>query len=152
VLGAYRSDEVLRGHQLRRVRSELRRRRRLQELTVEPLGPGDTTDLATRVLGARLGNRLTRALFDRTQGVPFFIEELAVALAAAGRLETAARNVDLRPEATLTPPRPPPATTKETVLRRTERLSPAGRHTLEIAAAAGLRFDLELLAALGGAD
>jgi predicted ATPase len=34
----------------------------------------------------------------------------------------------------------------------TERLSSAGRHTLEIAAAAGLRFDLELLVALGGAD
>ena len=40
VLGAYRSDEVPRGHPLRSVRSELRRRRRLRELTVEPLGCG----------------------------------------------------------------------------------------------------------------
>jgi predicted ATPase/DNA-binding NarL/FixJ family response regulator len=148
VLGAYRSDEVSRGHQLRRVRSELRRRRRLQELTVEPLGPVDTTALAAQVLGARLGNRLARALYDRTQGVPFFIEELAAALAAGGRLETAAGCVELGPEETL----PLPDTIKETVLLRTERLSPVGRHTLEIAAAAGLRFDLELLAALGGAD
>jgi DNA-binding NarL/FixJ family response regulator len=148
VLGAYRSDEVARGHQLRRVRSELRRRRRLQELPVEPLGPLDTAELAARVLGARPGDRLARALYDRTQGVPFFIEELAVALATAGRLATAAGTVELGPEETL----PLPDTIKETVLLRTERLSPAGRHTLEIAAAAGLRFDLELLAALGGAD
>jgi DNA-binding CsgD family transcriptional regulator len=148
VLGAYRSDEVSRGHQLRRVRSELRRRRRLQELTVEPLGPVDTAELAARVLGARLGNRLARALYDRTQGVPFFVEELAVALAAAGRLATAAGTAELGPDETI----PLPDTIKETVLLRTERLSPAGRHTLEIAAAAGLRFDLELLAALGGAD
>jgi DNA-binding CsgD family transcriptional regulator len=148
VLGAYRSDEVSRGHQLRRVRSELRRRRRLQELTVEPLGPVDTTALAAQVLGARLGNRLVRALYDRTQGVPFFIEELAAALAAGGRLETAGGCVELGPTETL----PLPDTIKETVLLRTERLSPAGRHTLELAAAAGLRFDLELLAALGGAD
>jgi DNA-binding NarL/FixJ family response regulator len=148
VLGAYRSDEVSRGHQLRRVRSELRRRRRLQELAVDPLGPPDTAALAARVLGARPGNRLARALYDRTQGVPFFIEELAAALAAAGRLATAAGTVELGPEETL----PLPDTIKETVLLRTERLSPEGRHTLEIAAAAGLRFDLELLAALGGAD
>ena len=148
VLGAYRSDEVPRGHQLRRLRSELRRRRRLQELTVEPLGPVDTTALAARVLGARPGNRLARALYDRTQGMPFFIEELAAALATAGRLETAAGTVELGPEESL----PLPDTIKETVLLRTERLSPVGRHTLEMAAAAGLRFDLELLAALGGAD
>jgi predicted ATPase len=147
VLGAYRSDEVSRGHPLRRVRSELRRRR-LHELTVEPLGPVDTTALAARVLGARLGNRLTQSLYDRTQGTPFFIEELAAALAAAGRLETAAGTAELGSEETL----PLPDTIKETVLLRTERLSPAGRHTLEIAAAAGLGFDLELLAALGGAD
>ncbi len=148
VLGAYRSDEVARGHPVRSVRSELRRRRRLQELTVEPLGPVDTAELAARVLGARLGNRLARALYDRTQGVPFFIEELAVALATAGRLATAAGTVELGPDETL----PLPDSIKEIVLLRTERLSSAGRHTLEIAAAAGLRFDLELLAALGGAD
>jgi DNA-binding NarL/FixJ family response regulator len=148
VLGAYRSDEVARGHPLRSLRSELRRRRRLQELTVEPLGPEETAELAARVLGARLGNTLARALYDRTQGVPLFVEELAVALATAGRLATAAGTAELGPEETL----PLPDTIKETVLLRTGRLSSVGRHTLEIAAAAGLRFDLELLAALGGAD
>ena len=148
VLGTYRSDEVLRGHPLRRVRSELRRRRRLQELMVEPLGPVDTAQLAARVLGARPGSTLARTLYDRTQGVPFFIEELAVALATAGRLEKAEGTVELGPEETL----PLPDTIKETVLLRAERLSSTGRHTLEIAAAAGLRFDLELLAALDGAD
>jgi predicted ATPase/DNA-binding NarL/FixJ family response regulator len=148
LLGAYRSDEVSRGHPLRRMRSELRRRRRLQELTVEPLGPVETAEIAARVLGARLGSTLARTLYDRTQGVPFFIEELAVALAAAGRLEQAEGAVELGPEETL----PLPDTIKETVLLRAERLSATGRHTLEIAAAAGLRFDLELVAALGGAD
>jgi predicted ATPase len=67
VLGAYRSDEVPRGHPLRSVRSELRRRRRLRELTVEPLGPVDTAELAARVLGARLGSTLASAVYDRTK-------------------------------------------------------------------------------------
>ena len=56
--------------------------------------------------------------------------------------------MELGPEETL----PLPDTIKETVLLRAERLSSTGRHTLEIAAAAGLGFDLELVAALGGAD
>ena len=148
ILGAYRSDEVGRGHPLRNVRSELRRRRRLQELTVEPLDPVDAAELAGRVLGARVGSTLARALYDRTQGVPFFIEELAVTLATAGRLHKAEGTLELGAEETL----PLPDSIKETVLLRAERLSSAGRHSLEIAAAAGLRFDLELLAALGGAD
>jgi DNA-binding CsgD family transcriptional regulator len=148
ILGAYRSDEVARGHPLRQLRSELRRRRRLQELTVEPLGPVDAAELASRVVGARVGSTLARALYDRTQGVPFFIEELAVTLATAGRLYQAEGLMELRPEETL----PLPDSVRDTVLLRAERLSSAGRHTLEIAAAAGLRFELELLAAIGGAD
>ena len=97
VLGAYRSDEVPRGHPLRSLRSELRRRRRLRELTVEPLGPVDAADLAARVLHARLGNRLAAAVYDRTQGVPFFVEEFASTLAAAGRVEQAGGTVELGP-------------------------------------------------------
>jgi DNA-binding CsgD family transcriptional regulator len=148
VLGAYRSDEVPRGHPLRSVRSELRRRRRLRELTVEPLGPVDATELAARVLGAQLGSRLASAVYDRTQGVPFFVEEFANALAAAGRLDHADGAVELGSGETL----PLPDTVKEAVLLRAERVSSVGRHSLEIAAAAGLRFDLELVVALGGAD
>jgi predicted ATPase len=45
-----------------------------------------------------------------------------------------------------------PDTVKEAVLLRAERLSSTARHSLEIAAAAGLRFDLELVVTLGGAD
>jgi predicted ATPase len=146
IVGAYRSDEVSRGHPLRSVRSELRRRRRLRELTVEPLGPVDAAELAARVLGARLGSRLAAAVYDRTQGVPFFVEEFARALAVAGRLEQADGTVELGSGETL----PLPDTVKEAVLLRAERLSSVGRHSLEIAAAAGLRFDLELVVALGG--
>ena len=71
-----------------------------------------------------------------------------MALAAAGRLETAEGIVELGLEETL----PLPDTIKETVLLRAERPSAVGRQSLEIAAAAGLGFDLELVAALGGAD
>ena len=52
VLGAYRSDEIPRAHQLRRLRNDLRRNRSLTELTLEPLTARGTAELAERVLGA----------------------------------------------------------------------------------------------------
>src|SRR5215218_3427688 len=52
VIAAYRSDEVPRAHQLRRLRNDLRRTRQLRELVVEPLSEPGTGALAERVLGA----------------------------------------------------------------------------------------------------
>jgi len=86
LLGAYRTDEIPRDHPLRRMRVELRRAGRLHELALDPLDFDATTTLAERVLGARAGRALSRAVYDRTQGVPFFVEELCAALRAAGRV------------------------------------------------------------------
>jgi hypothetical protein len=96
VVGAYRSDELPRGHALRRARSALRRARRLHELTVEPLDAAETTELAAAILGAPVSPILGAALWDRTQGVPFFVEEIAVALVASGRLVPGRAGLSLR--------------------------------------------------------
>jgi predicted ATPase len=48
VVGAYRSDEMPRGHPLRRSRTELRRQGRLRELVLEPLGERETAALLAR--------------------------------------------------------------------------------------------------------
>ena len=66
---------------MRRLRAELRRAGRLRELTIEPLDQAQTARLAARVLGAEPSTALATALYDRTEGVPFFVEELAVSLA-----------------------------------------------------------------------
>ena len=95
VLGAYRSDEIPRGHPLRRLRADLRRARRLAELSVEPLDPEATARIAARVLGAEPGPRLRAALYDRTHGVPFFVEEVAAALKAGSRLESGPNGLEL---------------------------------------------------------
>ena len=89
VIGAYRSDEVPRSHPLRRLRNELRRSGLLREIALEPLSESGTADLAGQVLGEPPSPRLARTLHDRTAGVPFFVEELACALEADGRLRPA---------------------------------------------------------------
>ncbi|PZR89265.1 MAG: hypothetical protein DLM67_19280, partial [Candidatus Nephthysia bennettiae] len=84
LVGAYRSDAMTRAHPMRRLRTELRRAGSLQELVVEPLGPADTGRLLERVLAAPAAPDLVAAVHDRTEGLPFFVEELAAALKVAG--------------------------------------------------------------------
>jgi DNA-binding CsgD family transcriptional regulator len=144
VLGAYRSEDISRGHPLRRLRTDLRRAGRLAELVVEPLDAAATTLLAAKVLGEEPGLRLRVALFDRTQGVPFFIEELATALKESSLLVSQGRGLELEADATV----PIPETIRDAVRLRAEGLSAAGRSSLEAAAVAGVRFELELLVAL----
>ena len=145
VVGAYRSDEIPRAHQLRRLRNDLRRHRSLTELTLEPLTARGTAELAERVLGAAPSPRLAATLHDRSGGIPFFIEELAGALEAAGRLRSRDAGVELTLDADV----PLPQTIRDAVLLRTGDLSDPARATAEAASVAGTRFDVELVAALG---
>jgi DNA-binding NarL/FixJ family response regulator len=148
LLGAYRSEEIPRGHPLRRLRTDLRRAGRLKELVVEPLDPPDTAALAAQVLGAEPGTMLAAALFDRTQGVPFFVEELATALKAGAFLVEGKRGLELEGDAKV----PLPETIRDVVRLRTDELSSDARSALEAAAAFGTRFELALVAALAHDD
>jgi DNA-binding CsgD family transcriptional regulator len=145
VVGAYRSDEIPRAHQLRRLRNDLRRSHALRELTLEPLTAQGTAELAGRVLGAGPSARLAGTLHDRTCGIPFFIEELAGALESAGRLRAGADGLELALDADV----PLPQTIRDAVLLRAGDLSARARTTAEAASVAGTRFDVELLATLG---
>jgi DNA-binding CsgD family transcriptional regulator len=148
VVAAYRSDEIPRGHPLRRLRAELRRAGRLRELALEPLDGEQTAALASHVLGATLDNGLTTALYLRTQGVPFFIEELADALAAGGHLVEGAGGLELVDQHEL----PLPESVRDAVLLRAVAVSEGARAALEAAAVTGLSFELGLVADIAGDD
>src|SRR6185503_1855741 len=145
VVGGYRSDEIPRAHPLRRLRNDLRRNHLLSELALEPLSPEGTAELAGRVLGAAPSARLSGTLYDRTGGIPFFVEELAGALATGGRLRPGDAGVDLALDDDV----PLPQTIRDAVLLRAGDLSDPARATAEAASVAGTRFDVELVAALG---
>ncbi len=145
VLGAYRNEEIPRGHPLRRLRMELRRAGRLVELAVEPLDPEATARIVSEVLGAEPGPALLATLYDRTQGVPFLVEELTAALRAGGRLAPGQQGVELEEGSIV----PIPETLRDALRIRTDGLSDEGRAALEAAAVIGLEVELELLAELG---
>ena len=144
LVAAYRSDDVPRGHPLRRMRTDLRRAGRLNELVVEPLNAEQTTILAARILGRRPSPTLATTLFLRTQGIPLFVEELAQALASSGRLQETPHGLDLVGNGEL----PLPETVRDAVLLRIEGLSDEAKEALDVAAVSGLRFDFGLVADL----
>ena len=146
VVGIYRSDDVPRGHALRRLRRDLRRAGRLREFVLGPFDPAGTAALVGQVLAAAPSPSLAAALHERTDGVPFFIEELAGALAASGRLHDGERGVELAAGE----PVPLPDTVRDAVLLRAASLSEEARALLEVAAVAGVSFALPLLVDLGG--
>jgi DNA-binding NarL/FixJ family response regulator len=145
LLGAFRSDELPRGHPIRRLRSELRRAGRLRQVTVEPLEAEASAALLERTLGT-VAPSLRRAVFDRTDGVPFFVNELGSALAASGRLEAGPAGLELLEGEDV----PLPDSVRDAVLLRAAGLSDDARDAVTTAAVAGQTFDPELVTAVAG--
>ena len=139
IVGAYRSDELPREHPLRRTRNELRRRRALDEISLAPLDEAGTAALLEHVLSAPPSAPLVRTVQGRSQGLPFFVEELASALQAEGGLQAGRAGLELAEGSEVSVPE----TVRDAVLLRCADLSPAGRRAAEVAAVAGDRFRIE---------
>jgi len=150
IIGAFRGDEIARDHPLRRVRSALRRAGRLHEISLAPLNQGQTAQMIGQVLGAPPSADLAMRIYDRTEGLPFFVEELAIAVLRAARLSPCRAGLDLDPNAELEVSLP--ETVRDAVLLRTRGLSVAGRRALEIASVAGLGCDIDLVTTLSGSE
>jgi DNA-binding NarL/FixJ family response regulator len=140
VLAAYRSDQIPRGHPLRRLRAELRRANRFREVLLHSLDASQTAELVARILGKAPTRALATAVYERTEGLPFFVEELTAALASR-RLRDGDEVVDLRSAEGV----PLPQTIRDAVLLLTDGISEAGRRALELAAAAGTHVDPDVL-------
>jgi DNA-binding CsgD family transcriptional regulator len=144
ILAAYRSDELPRDHPLRRTRNELRRKHALTEVSLDRLDEANTAVLLEGVLGSSPSRPLVRTVQDRSQGLPFFIEELASALRAESRLQRGTAGLELSEGSEVAVPE----TIRDAVLLRCADLSPAARAAGEVAAAAGQRFAFEPVAEL----
>ena len=145
MLGAFRSDELPRGHPIRGLRSELRRVGRLRQLTVEPLEAEASATLLEQTLG-RVAPSLRRAVYDRTDGVPFYVRELGSALAASGRLVAGPSGLELSAGKDV----PLPDSVRDAVLLRAAGLTDETRDAVAASAVAGQTIDPELIMAVAG--
>jgi tetratricopeptide (TPR) repeat protein len=88
VVAAVRSEALVPGHPLGPLLAELRRSRRAQFLALDRLGKADVAAQMATILGDRPEPDLLDEIWRRSDGNPFFVEEL-LAAAGAGRPLTA---------------------------------------------------------------
>ncbi|HVD48246.1 MAG TPA: AAA family ATPase [Candidatus Limnocylindria bacterium] len=138
---SYRNDDVRRGHPVRRMRSELRRKGLLHEIALEPLDAPDTGHLFEQRLGRKPSPQLAALIHDRTEGLPFFIEEVAAALAENAALRAGPRGLEFDSKVAL----PMPESVRDAVLQRVDRFPAELRDALAVAAVAGREFDSSVL-------
>jgi DNA-binding NarL/FixJ family response regulator len=144
VVATYRSDGLPRDHTLRWLRNELRRGGNLEELALEPLGREQTGALLGELLDEPASESLLGTIHDRTQGSPFFVEELVGALRVRDRLHSGPRGLELAGESEV----PVPDTVRDAVVIGASELSERAREAAEVAAVADQPFDLGLAAEL----
>jgi ATP/maltotriose-dependent transcriptional regulator MalT len=129
IVGTYRSDEVARNHPLHSTVLELERSGRAERIELTGLSVDEVTAQVTGILGTKPATRQTRSLFDRSEGNPFFVEELLAAGPTSTELTASLRDV---------------------LLTRVERLAPATGRVLRAVATIGRGGDEELIATVTG--
>jgi DNA-binding CsgD family transcriptional regulator len=131
VVGSFRSDELDPLHPLRRLLAELARNRRVGRLELPRFTRAEVAEQLAGLLGADPPGRLVDDIYARSEGNPFFAEELLLA-------------GDGRGPGTL------PPSLREVLLTRVVRLRARTQQLLRVAAAAGPGVTQPLLAAVAG--
>jgi DNA-binding CsgD family transcriptional regulator/tetratricopeptide (TPR) repeat protein len=129
LVGSYRSDEP-RPQRLGPWLAELDRGGPVERIELPRLNRAETAAQLVAILGAAPPNDLVDAVFSRSEGNPFFTEELLEAV-RAGSLEL-------------------PTTARDLLRGRVELLGEPTQQVLRVAAVAGRRVPHRLLAAVAG--
>ena len=134
LLLTYRSDELHRRHPLLPWLAEIERTGRVERIDVARLRPSQTKQLLAAILGVDPPRELVERVVERSDGNPFFIEELLM----AERATTEGGGM--------------PPTLRGILLARISALPEAAQSVVGVAAVAGRRVDHDLLAAVAGQD
>jgi predicted ATPase/DNA-binding CsgD family transcriptional regulator len=120
VVCTVRSDELHRAHPFRRVAARWEQQRTVERLELDRLAATDVAAQIEAILGKAPDGELVEMVFERSEGIPLFVEELLGAVRDGG--------LDRR----YLPP-----SLRDVVLARAERLSGEAQHILRVASAAG---------------
>ncbi|WP_037369886.1 helix-turn-helix transcriptional regulator [Amycolatopsis orientalis] len=129
VVGSYREEDVHRRHPLRGLLSELVRLNTVEQLTLAPFGPADARAFVAALAEEPLPPDVVADIAERSEGNPFFVEEL---------LATGADCRDL------------PAGLAEVLLARLERFPAETRRVLRVISVANESVSHAALAQVAG--
>lgn len=133
LVGTYRSDEIHRRHPLRPFLAELDRVRGVRRIDMPRLSEAEVAQQLAGIFTHEPAQRVVTTVFDRSEGIPFFVEELARA------------SVDDNCP-------PLPDTLRDLLLVRTEELSETAQDVLRLLATGGVRVGDALLSAVADMD
>ncbi|MEO7002257.1 MAG: AAA family ATPase [Ktedonobacterales bacterium] len=147
LLATYRSDELQPG--LRQWLHALDRERLAQEFALDGLAREDVAAMLHAMLDLHrpLDTELLDTLYTRSEGNPFFVEELLKSLLTTGELESVDGSWKIVARLGAVP-----RSIQEAVRQRMAYLSPDAQRLLTFAAIAGRRFNATLLKELLGCD
>jgi predicted ATPase/class 3 adenylate cyclase len=152
IIGTYRDTELTHDHPLVKVVADLRRVGGFERISLSGLDDRGVTAIVEQASGQTLGEdgiALARAIYEETEGNPFFVGEVLRHLAETGALARQEGSWGTRlpveelgiPEGVL-----------DVVGRRLARLSADTHQALRVAAVAGTEFELGVLQAAGSLD
>ena len=128
IVASYRADELNRRHPLRPFLAEVGRLPRTVRIDVPSLAREEVAELLTILLGRRPSHVVIDLVHRRSEGIPYFVEELA---------SSATRGcIDM------------PDTLRDALNLRVQTLSEPAQSIVQLAAVAGNRVDHELLEAV----
>jgi ABC-type transport system substrate-binding protein len=150
IVGTYRSSEVDRRHAIVRLLDSFHGDRRFVSIQLGPLSPSIHRAFVEALGGrTRVTDALARALYEASEGNPFFTRELVRSLVdSGGVVEDEEGALSLSSEIGLGSDALP-ATIQQIVEKRIERLSERDRELLSIASVLGRSFEYRDLEALG---
>ncbi len=134
ILLAWRSEDVNAGHRLQRLLGEARRAGRAMVISLERLPPGAVSRLVHSVTNR--GGDLDDYLYRETEGLPFFLVEYLTLLAGEGGAHPTVPAM--------------PASVRDLLEARLERVSETSRQVLAAAAVIGRSFDFDTVRLTGG--
>ena len=148
ILGTYRETDLSRTHPLAASLAELRRERKFERIHLPGLDIGAVALLVGNQTGTEVPPAVARAIWEETEGNPFFVEEVVEHLIDRG---VAGPGIPW-PSADELHSLEIPEGIRELVGRRLSRLSAETNRTLATAAVIGREFDSDLLQTLHGPD
>ena len=149
LLATYRSDELYRLHPLNHVLAELARGRLADDVRLHKLGLEETGSVLRAAMGLNRAptTAFRQAIWERTEGNPFFIEEILRALVEKGEVayrDGAWRRTKEVADLAI------PVSIRDAVQQRLVAMEPTARKVMQVAAVIGPRFEFDLLVEVSG--
>jgi DNA-binding CsgD family transcriptional regulator/tetratricopeptide (TPR) repeat protein len=131
IVATVRPDELQRGHPFRELAARWDQQRAVRRIDLARLGVEHVREQIAAIGSAEPDGALVELIFERSEGIPLFVEELL------GAVEEG----DVRREYL-------PPSLRDVLLARIDRLSPGARQLLRVASVGGRRVPDRLLAAV----